>query len=123
MTDKAHTLFLEDDWDIHTDISGNLARTFEDYSIAQNVANAFRLFTDDAWYFPEKGIPHFALELNRHPKLAVLKSKLKQAAMQIEGVKDCEIMFLNLETRELSGTAVLTLESGQKMKLTIGQGS
>ncbi len=123
MTDKAHTLYLEDDWDIHTDVSGNLSRTFEKYSIAQNVANAFRLFTDDAWYFPEKGIPHFALELNRHPKLAVLKSKLKQAALRIAGVKDCEITFLNLESRELSGIAVLTLEDDSKLKLTIGQGS
>ena len=119
----AHTLLLEDDWDIHTDISGNLSRVFEDYSVAQNVANSFRLFNDDAWYFPEKGIPHFALELNRHPKLAVLKSKLKQAALNIEGVKDCEIVFLNLESRVLSGTAVLTLENGRKIKLKLGQRS
>ena len=115
----AHTLFLEDDWDIHTDVSGNLTRTFDKYAIAQNVANAFRLFTEDAWFFPEKGIPHFALELNRHPKLAVLRSKLKQAALKVEGVKDCDITFLNLEDRELSGTAVLNLTDGSKLKLEL----
>lgn len=113
----AHTLLLGDDWDIHTDISGNLSRTFEDYSIAQNVANAVRLFTNDAWFFPERGIPHFALELNRHPKLAVLKTRIKEAAIAIEGVKDCEVTLLDNEERVLSGILTLTLESGDTINV------
>lgn len=107
-----HTLELEDDWDLHVDPAGNLPVRYEAYSIAQNVANAFRLFTDDAWFFPEKGIAHFLIELKKEPRLNVLKSRLRQAALSIEGVKDCEISLLNLEGRDLSGMATITLDSG-----------
>ena len=45
-----HTLLLEDDWDLHVDPAGNLPVSYGGYSVAQNVANAFRLFTEDAWF-------------------------------------------------------------------------
>ena len=54
-----YSLRLSDDWDLHVDPAGNIPTCVTDYSIAQNVANAFRLFTQDAWFFPERGIPHF----------------------------------------------------------------
>ena len=115
-----HTLVLEDDWDLHVDPAGNLPRAFEAYSVAQNVANAFRLFTDDAWYFPQRGIAHFLIELKKDPMLNVLKVRLKQAALAVEGVKDCSIDILNLENRELSGMATLTLEDDSQIQLTLG---
>jgi hypothetical protein len=108
-----HTLKLDDDWDLHVDPAGNLPVVYDAYSIAQNVANAFRLFTEDAWYFPERGIAHFLVELRKEPRLNVLKSRLRQAALNVEGVKDCEISLLNIEGRDLSGMTTLTLESGE----------
>ena len=111
---SAHTLSLEDDWDLHVTPSGDLPVAFDAYSIAQNVANAFLLFTKDAWYFPEKGIAHFLIELKKEPMLNVLKSRLRKAALNVKGVKDCEISLLNLEGRDLSGMATLTLENGEK---------
>ena len=52
------TLRLEDDWDLHVNDDGNLPKTFTAQGIAQNVANAFRLFTNDAYFFTDKGILH-----------------------------------------------------------------
>ena len=109
-----HTLTLEDDWDLHVDPAGNLPVNYGAYSIAQNVANAFRLFTEDAWYFPEKGIAHFLIELKKEPMLNVLKSRLRQAALNVDGVVECEISLLNIDGRDLSGMATLTLENGEK---------
>ena len=60
------TLKLEDDWDLHVNNAGNLETTEYAQGIAQNVANAFRLFTNDAYYFTERGIPHFLIELNSY---------------------------------------------------------
>jgi len=114
-----HTLYLEDDWDLHVDPAGNLRQEYEDYSIAQNVANAFRLFTEDAWYFPQKGIAHFLLELKKEPRLNILKIRLRQAALEIDGVKDCRIEYLNIEGRELSGLAILTLDNGESLQLQL----
>lgn len=112
-----HTLFLEDDWDLHVDPAGNLPVRFEAYSIAQNVANAFRLFTNDAWYFPEKGIPHFLIELRKDPRLNVLKVRLRDAALKVDGVKDCQIDLLNIEERELSGMATITTTDGEVLNV------
>ena len=116
---SAHTLTLDFDWDLHVDPAGNLPISFEGYSIAQNVANAFRLFTNDAWYFPEKGIAHFLIELRKGPKLNVLKTRLKQAALAVEGVADCEISLLHFEDRDLSGLATITLTNGDKFDVAI----
>ena len=118
---SAHTLLLDDGWDINVDASGNIAKATGDYAIAQNVANAFRLFTNDAWFFPERGIPHFLIELRKAPKINVLKVRLRKAALAVEGVTDCEIDLLNVEGRDLSGVALLTLESGNRMKLNFGE--
>lgn len=111
------SLYLEDDWDLHVDPAGNIPTCVTDYSIAQNVANAFRLFTQDAWFFPEKGIPHFLIELKKEPRLNVLKARLKQAALQIDGVKDCTIDLLNIEERELSGMATITTTNGEQINV------
>lgn len=114
-----HTLELEDDWDLHVDPAGNLPVSYGAYSVAQNVANAFRLFTEDAWYFPEKGIAHFLIELKKEPMLNVLKSRLRQAALNVDGVADCEIALLHFEDRDLSGLATITLTNGDKFDVAI----
>ena len=52
-----HTLTLDlNEWDLTLDSGGNIATSVGPYAIAQNVANAVRLFTNDAWYDPERGI-------------------------------------------------------------------
>lgn len=114
------TLRLDDDWDLHVNDDGNLPRVFTAQGIAQNVANAFRLFTNDAYFFTERGIPHFLIELNAQPKLNILRSRLKKVALQVEGVKDCEInLMANDEDRALNGYAELTLINGEKTTVNI----
>ena len=46
--------------------------------------------------------------------LNVLKSRLRQAALNVDGVAECEISLLNIDGRDLSGMATLTLENGEK---------
>ena len=48
-----------DEWDLILDDGGQIVDTSGAYGIAQNVANAVRLFTDDAYYFRDRGIPAF----------------------------------------------------------------
>lgn len=119
MSKTAHSLLLADDWDLHVDASGNLPQVYDDYAIAQNVANTFRLFTDDAYFFPERGIAHFLIELNKHPLLNVLKVRLRDAALKVEHVTACKIELLNLDpdTRDLSGVALLTLDNAHQITL------
>ena len=90
-----HTLKLDDDWDLHVDPAGNVPVSYGAYSVAQNVAN-------------------FLIELKKEPMLNVLKSRLRQAALNVDGVVECEISLLNIDGRDLSGMATLTLENGEK---------
>lgn len=115
-----HTLQLEDDWDLHVNDAGNLTQIVSAEGIAQNVANAFRLFTNDAYYFTEKGIPHFLIELKNTPKLNILRTRLKETALKIEGVKDCEINLMEVdEDRALNGYAQITLTDDEILKIQI----
>ena len=114
------TLKLEDDWDLHVNDAGNLETTEYAQGIAQNVANAFRLFTNDAYYFTERGIPHFLIELDAHPRLNILRSRLKKVALNVDGVKDCVINLMETdEDRALNGFAELTLTNGEKTTVKI----
>ena len=115
----AHTLRLADDWDLHVTPGGNLPVVTGDYATAQNVANAFRLFTQDAWFFPERGIPHFLLELRAHPRINVLRARLQKAALAVEHVTKCEINLMSAEGRDLSGYAALTLDSGAEANVSL----
>ena len=115
-----YTLELHDDWDLHVNDAGNLETINYALGIAQNVSNAFRLFTNDAYFFIEKGIPHFLIELDAHPKINILRSRLKKVALQVDGVKDCQInLMADDEERALNGFAELTLINGEKTTVKI----
>jgi hypothetical protein len=115
-----YTLNLQDDWDLHVNDAGDIEQTDGAQGVAQNVANAFRLFTKDAYYFEERGIPHFLIELRETPRINVLRSRLKQAALAVEGVKDAEIQLMEAdEDRALNGIAKLTLYNGENVELYI----
>lgn len=108
------TLTLDlDTWDIGVDSAGQIAVSSGPYAIAQDVANACRLFTDDAWYDPRRGIPHFSIELGRIPNAAMLRQKLRQAALSVEGVADAKIESLTINDRVLTGDIRLTLTTGE----------
>lgn len=107
----ARTFLLNDNWDITVDGSGNIAAVDDAYAIAQNVANAVRLFTNDAYFDADKGIPHFDIELGRRPPLSVLRTRILQAARAVDGVVDASVEF-NPDKRILGGTIMLTLADG-----------
>jgi len=109
------TLLLDvDAWDVTLDASGQIATAIGPYSIAQNVANIVRLFTDDAWYDRARGIPHFAIDLAQRPDPAVLRSRVRAAVLQVDGVAEAEVSTeLDEDGRVLGGDVRLTLETGE----------
>ena len=117
-----YTLKLDDDWDIYTDSNGNIATCTEDYAIAQNVANSIRLFTEDAYYDQERGIPHFDIELKPLPSLSVLRSRIREAALAVDGVEGVSV-DLDADTyrssRKLSGELSITTKYTTTTTLTL----
>lgn len=114
-----YTLLLDDNWDVTTDGNGNIAMAQGAYGIAQNVANAIRLFTNDAYFDQTRGIPHFEIELGHVPPMSVLRSRIRKAALEVEGVATAELVFLSFEGRKLSGELALTTGTGEALNVAI----
>ena len=118
----AHTLYLNpDSWDITLDSSGRLQTSASAYAIAQNVANAVRLFTGEAFFAMDEGIPHFDIELGKtRPALPVLRARMREAALNVEGVLDAQITLDDVQERKLTGEILLTVADGDKSsKITL----
>jgi len=118
----AYTLYLQPDtWDITLDSSGRIARSMQAYAIAQNVANAVRLFTGEAFFAMDEGIPHFDIELGKtRPALSVLRARMREAALNVEGVLDAQITLDDVQDRTLTGEILLTVADGDKSsKITL----
>lgn len=108
------SLKLNENWDIFTDASGNIALTDEAYQIAQTAANKIRLFTKDAYFNQTSGIPHFDIELGKpfSASETVITNRIRQAALSVEGVTDCRVQ-LELESgRYIGGKVYVTTTAG-----------
>lgn len=115
------SLYLDDNWDITLNNNGDLATTSGLYCDAQNVANAIRLFTKDAFLAQDKGVPHFDLDLARMPAFSAVRSTYRKNARAVENIKDAVVQNLRVDndTRTLNGVIIATTEDGQNVSVEI----
>ena len=115
MAHTRRTLRLTRDWDLTLDQTGRIALTGGDPATAQNVANEARLFTRDAYFIQDRGIPYFAAILGRRVNNAVARFYLRRAALSVPDVKEVlsvEVTGLHPETRALTGDIQFTTKEG-----------
>ena len=106
MAHTRRTLLLTKDWDLTLDGTGRIALTGNDYATAQNGANEARLFTEDAYFIQDKGIPHFLFNLGRRVNGSVLRAYLRRAALSVPDVKEVlevEVLDFDPKERRLTG--------------------
>lgn len=116
---SAYTLMLDENWDITLTGDGKIKTATEAYAVAQNASNAVRLFTNDAYFDAQKGIPHFDTELGHGvAMIPVLESKMKKAMLAVEGVSDAVAVLDIQKDRILGGNAYITLSGGENAKIT-----
>lgn len=119
---RKRSLYLDPaKWDITLNAAGSIAETTGDYCDAQNVANAVRLFTNDAYLAADKGIPHFEIDLGKRPLEAVLRGRIRGAAVAVENIADAEAVEieLNTKTRELTGLIRVVNEQGAALGIEL----
>ncbi len=93
-------------WDLTLDASGRIAIADGAMATAQAVANEARLFTDDAYFIQDRGIPHFAIDLGQKNNGAILRSYLNRSANSVDDVQEVisiEVENIDRETRTLTG--------------------
>lgn len=100
MTQKT-SIKLNNDWDLCLDAFGNLQICHEDTAICQDVACALRLFTNDSYYEPSKGIPYLDIVLGVNPFESLVRSELINTAKSVDGVLDADVEKFTIEDRAL----------------------
>ena len=116
---SAYTLRLDDSWDITLNGDGKIAVTNGAYAIAQNASNAVRLFTNDAYFDAQKGIPHFDIELGHGiESIPILESEMQRAMLEVEGVSDAVAVVEVDSNRIAGGNAYVTLTGGETAQIT-----
>ena len=104
------SLLLNDNWDISLDSDGKIATTAGAYCDAQNVANAIRLFTHDAFLEQGKGVPHFDIDLGIYPAMSKVRSIYRKTALAVENIKDVDTSGVVVDGREIGGSILITNE-------------
>lgn len=115
------SLLLDDAWDIQLDKNGNLATTDGSYCDAQNVANAIRLFTEDAYLSQNEGVPHFQIDLGLQPAMSEVRSWYRKRAMKVENIRSASVQIdgIDNETRALKGSVTCINEQNDKFTVEL----
>lgn len=114
------TLHLNEKWDIEITSGGRIAIADGAYGTAQTVANAIRLFTQDAYLKYDEGIPHFSLDLGVIPSSAAVRSRYRNAALAVDNVDDAAVRLNDIDfDRELTGTVNIRTEDGEEAEIEI----
>lgn len=122
MAHTRKTLLLNETWDVQLTKSGRIAVAEGDYATAQNVANECRLFTEDAYFDQERGIPYFLLALGQKVPGSALRARIRSAALLVEdvaAVTDVTLDALNTDTRELTGEVRFTSREGTSVSVEL----
>lgn len=118
---STRTLTLDPDkWDLVLDSRGDIADSTGDYATAQDVANAIRLFTDEAYFDMQRGVPHYEIDLALRPSLSQVRARYRKAALGVTNVADASVSIYEItDERVMRGEVFLTTETGTRAEVSI----
>lgn len=116
-----YSLMLDKKWDICLGAGGEIETASGDYAIAQDVANAVRLFTNEAFFDLDRGVPHFDIDLGVvSPAMSVVRARMREAALNVEGVEDVvPELYITNDSRTLSGELKITTDTGTSVTVEV----
>lgn len=81
---------------------------------AQTVANACRMFRNDAYFFKDEGIPYFENVLGHKPPRALVEEYWREAAMNVPLVRLVSIIDYERSNRRIGGQIRIYTENGSQ---------
>ena len=108
------TLYLDPaSWDLTVDASRNIALAGDPYATAQTVANACRLWSGEAPFNTDRGIPYETDILGKNPTPGQLAEWYRREAQTVPGVAVATpLLEFDRNTRVLNGQIQCTLTDG-----------
>ena len=79
---------------------------------AQTVANSCRMFRDDAYFFPQEGVPYFENVLGKKPPQSLVYAYLREAGFLVPLVRQLNILNYKQANRVITGQIRITTENG-----------
>ena len=112
----AKSLLLSPNWDMQVADDGSLKLCRGGLAVAQNCANEIRLWTNDAYFQRDNGIPWLEAQLAKKLDEAVLKSVIREACMRVPdvaSVQKIEVTEFDEENRTLHGEIEIVTTGGE----------
>lgn len=108
------TLYLDpESWDLAIDASRCIALAGDPYATAQTVANACRLWSGEAPFNTDRGIPYATDILGKNPPKQLLASWFEREAKTVPNVQSARaVLESNRNNRALTGQIQCTLTDG-----------
>jgi hypothetical protein len=107
-----NTLLLDiQAWDLVLDSYGNIALASPPYALAQDVASAIKLFSNELFYAPESGIPYFDEILSRFPPASLITGYMENAALTVPGVVSAQVIISSFDNRTVTGQCLFVDEN------------
>lgn len=108
-----------DSWDLELDRFGNLSAISDETEYcAQSVANYVKLFTNDAYFFVNEGIPYFETVLGQKPPRSLVEAYVRRETLSVPLVADCRVLDYGQADRTVSGKIEVHTENGSKLDVS-----
>lgn len=99
-------------WDLAIDTAGNIAVATDPYAMAQDAANACRLFAGELYFDTVPGVPYFSEILGQSPPVSLVKAYLVRAALRVPGVVSAQVFISEWTDRTIRGQVQITDANG-----------
>lgn len=121
MSHTSNTLELSENWDLKIGADGSLKRVTGKDATIQNVANECRCFRDDLFFERDRGVNWFNAQLGQVPQKQVMRTKLREAALTVDGVQSVESVEIAQLTkdRSLGGQIIIETSEGENGTVNI----
>lgn len=108
------TMYLDpESWDLAVDAGRNIALATDQYATAQSVANACRLWTGEAPFNADRGIPYETEILGFQPPPRLLSTWFETETNLVPNVSSSvAVLQFDRTSRQLSGQIQCTLTDG-----------
>jgi|WetSurMetagenome_2_1015567.scaffolds.fasta_scaffold02788_4 hypothetical protein len=100
-------------WDLVVDSNGNMALASQPYGLAQDAASAIKTFLGEVYWDTTIGIPWLQQILGQTPTLSILKQKLIDAALTVQGIASAVVYISSFTNRIVSGQVQIVSVTGQ----------
>lgn len=99
-------------WDLTIDTAGNIAVASDPYAMAQDAANACRLFKGELFFDTVPGVPYFQEILAHSPPISLVKAYLVRAALRVPGVVSAKVYISEWTDRVIRGQVQIVDANG-----------